>query len=107
MKFNHIVFPGEIRGLVPMERLMVIFAMLTGYIEHIMIFFGRLTATLTKLYRRQYIFSKRLQQIIILLNDWKVEKELKVKLFWFKYDMFATIFSTTGQNIGILQHPVE
>lgn len=74
-----VIFVGEIRGVVPIERAMVLFAMLSGYIEHIMIFFGRLTACLTKMFRRQYMFAKRLNHIIDLLNEWEVTKEIKDK----------------------------
>ena len=51
--------------------------MTTGFVVHIMIFFGELTAGFLQKYRHQFEYTTRLKKITYLLNDWGVDKTVK------------------------------
>lgn len=78
--------------------MIVVAILLTGYLEHIMIFFGRLNAAFLKKFRRQHSFEVRLKRIRALLQDWHVNKELKEKTLNFYNKLWS---KTSGvENVG-------
>lgn len=68
---------------------MIIFSitMILGFLIHIMIFFGQLTALYIKRIADQFIFSSRLEVIAQMLDDWKIDKKIKFDVMD-KYNAF-------------------
>lgn len=81
---------GVINGVTVLEKIIVILILLTGFVFHMMFFYGELTAGFLQIYRHQFEFTTRLKKIMYLLDDWKVNKSVKkrtvdyYKLYWEK-----------------------
>lgn len=80
-------FIGLIKPENTVEVLVIFLTMMSGFLMHIMVLFGRLTAIYLKNMEKQFNFSSRVFATVRLMEDWKIPVETQKSVVEF-YELF-------------------